>query len=380
MQNGTENRQNDTGDNNNNSNTENNSQTGNATSKSEDPFEKHIDIAIEAQDGKKEETSAKASEGNDKSDEGEKANQQDGETKKQGDSTSGDGDGKSQQQSTEEKKEEGKQTHSPKDLKLQDGTVVRGGAERRFYEQRETARQERDHFKKQLETATNELERTKSELDTVKQSVESVHGMDPHVVSIGAKIVSDMQRDPIGTLKKLVAETAAQGYNVEDLGVGVDTAAIKRLLDERLPNNAEREPTEEEYVAEATREANTFFSQYPDARPHDTLLASLLRDHPGLDLHSAYFQLKNAFAEKGFDWSLSLEDNLKAQSDQSNNNGGGQQQNQQQQKNDNVPLPGARGNADSGEFKLNSGNGIAHEDMDTSDIVRQAMRESGMKI
>lgn len=375
MQNDTNNGQTSTGNNDQNTSTTN---VEKAPSEFDANIEKHLDIAIDAQDKNNAAETPKP--------EADKTS----ENKQQTDSTGGAGDDKSQQRSeaTGEKKpdevsEAARTLARAKDLTVNENgqqVVVRGGAERRFYEQRETARQERDHYKRQLEDVNTRYQQLEREHNTMKQSVESLRGVEPRALEVGAKIVTDMQRDPVGTIKKLVAEAAAQGYNVEDLGVGVDTAAIQRMIDERLPKQEERQLSDDEIIAEARKEADAFFSQYPDARPHDALLGALLRDHPGMDLHTAYFQLKGAFIEKGFDWSLPLEENLKQQSDP--NNGGGQQQQTNQQQNNQQqqqPLPSGRG-SDSGEFKLNSGNGVVHEDMDTSEIVRQAMREQGLKI
>jgi hypothetical protein len=156
-------------------------------------------------------------------------------------------------------------------------------------------------------------------------------------------------------------------------------AAVQRLLDERLPKEDTTKPTDEQLVEASKQEAADFLSQYPDARIHDTLLAQVLRDYPGVTLHSAYFQLKEAFAEKGFDWSRTLEENVKGSASSQSNNGEQGNQQQNNQNNGKAPLPGARAAGGDDDFKLNNQN-LAHEDMDTSDIVRQAMRENGLNI
>ena len=326
-------------------------------------FDKHLDIAIEAQDGPKtkEADTAKSSEAD-----------------KSSDSTSGTSNDSTQQQPNKETKETQQPTARAKDLTITENgqqLVVRGGAERRFYEQREIARQQADTFKQEAEAARTEARNIQEKYDMLNAGVERLHGADARTVAIGVQMVSDLQRDPVGTMKKLLAEVTAQGYKIEELGAGVDTAAIQRMIDERLPRNTQTEQTDEEILAEATAEANQFFNRFPDARVHDELLARVMRDYPGTDLHTAYFNLKSSFADKGFDWSRSLEDNIKDTRSHSSTDNAQTNQNTNQQK----PLPNGRApNAD--EFKLDNGNGVVHEDTDTSEIVRQAMRESGMNI
>lgn len=329
---------------------------------------KHLDIAIEAQDGKPEaKTDAKVED--DKT-----AETKEGEAKQPTDSQGATGDATVKPDPAKEASEAGRTLARAKDLTLKDGTVVRGGAERRFYEQRETARQEAAHLRQQLDNAQRELKNISTERDTIKQSVENLRGVDPKSLEIGARIVTDLQRDPVGTLKKLLAETVAQGYSIDDIGAGVDAAALRRMIDERLPAQTATGPTEEELQREALAEAEQFFSRYPDARPHDALIAQVMRDHPGVDTHTAYFQLKSAFAEKGFDWSLSLEDNLKAASGPITDN-----TKAQDDKKKDLAMPQSRGGADE-DFKLTNGSGVVHEDTDTADIVKAAMRESGINI
>ena len=169
-------------------------------------------------------------------------------------------------------------------------------------------------------------------------------------------------------MKKLLAEAAAQGYSIDDIGSGVDMAAIQRMIEERLPQQDQFEyPSEQELYEEAQDEANSFFGRHPDARPHDKLLASVLRDYPALSIEDAYFQIRDAFVEKGFDWNLSLEQNVQLTSGQP------------QTPANSAPLPQGGNNANA-EIPAVEITNLASDDMDTGDIVRQAMRESGLNI
>jgi hypothetical protein len=184
-----------------------------------------------------------------------------------------------------------------------------------------------------------------------------------------------LQRDPSGTLKKLLAEAVALGHTVEGIGQGVDIAAITAAIKAELgAKETAKEPTAEEVTAQADAEVNNFYSRYPDARTHDALMAAVLRDHPDLSLEAAYFQLKDAFAERGYDWSRTLEDNAKASSDVSqehdnNSNGSG-----------NKPLPSGGNVGNNADLSEKRDDVVMSENADMGDIIRSAMKESGLRV
>jgi hypothetical protein len=333
-------------------------------------FAKHLDIAIEAQDGKKPEpnTNTEAESGEQKP----KAEEGDGKTKS-GDRAGDTGDKSAQQQPNEKGKKKEERSTSAKDLKLEDGTTVKGGAERRFYEQREVARQERDHYKGEVQRIQNEANTLRQQMETLQQTVQTTHGMAPQELAIGARIVTDLKKDPVGTVKKLLAEVIAQGHTVEEIGSGIDVQAITRLIEDRMaPLKTQEGPSEEDITREAQLETQNFFTNHPDARPHDALIARVLRDNPALDLQGAYFQVKEAFAERGFDWSLTLEQNVNALSGESS-------QQQQQQDGHKAPLPNG-GNNNSSSVVPNDKTSVVHEDTDMADIIKAAMRENGLNV
>lgn len=344
------------------------------TTASDDPIEKAIDLAIEAQDGKKDATDD-TSQSDPSSGTEAKPNEKKAPADKQ-DSTSGASDGTSQQQSEQKGTQEKKQAHGAKDLVLkgqgEGGTdlVVKGGAERRFFEQREAAREQAQHYKTLSETEKARADKAVADLTTLQQTTQGLHGVDANTLAIGVKIVKDLQTDPVGTMKKLLAEVVSQGYTIDTIGAGVDRLAMQRMLDERLPKTVDTGPTDEQLMEEARTEVNSFYFSHPDAKPHDALLGAMLRDYPTLTLESAYYELKNAFADKGFDFSLSLDDNLKLSADPANV----QQQQQQEQK---QAMPSG---TDVPVVKPAGETSIAHESTDMDDIVKAAMRENGLNI
>lgn len=340
-----------------------------APTPADDPIERQINEAIEAQDGKApvEDTTTETG----TSETGTKDANASSDNK---DSNSSGSDDKSQQQPNKEGETKPQQVAGAQDLKDKEGNVIaKGGAERRFYEQRETARAQAAHYQSLHDRERNAHEVTRRELENLKQTTQAIHGMDPNSVRIGAQIVTDLQRDPVGTMKKLLAEVVSQGHNIDAIGAGVDTLAIQRLIDERLPQrDTTPQQSEQELLAEAQQEVDAFYGRHPDARPHDALLGRMMRDHPGIDLDTAYFELKNGFAEKGFDWNLSLDDNLKLLSES------GSQTPTPTPASSTLPMTNGRETAPNvapvDEVK------IAHEDTDMGDIVRAAMRESGLSV
>jgi len=194
--------------------------------------------------------------------------------------------------------------------------------------------------------------------------------MPPEQLGIAARMFRDLQSDPVGTMKKLLAELVATGHTIEGIGAGVDQLAIQRIIDARLGNGLQQqEPSEEDFIRQAEEETSRFYSQYPDARPHDALIARALRDNPGMELHDVYFQLKNSFAERGFDWSRTLEDNLR------------ESQQQQPTTTTTTTAPMLNGRTPPvSQVKVVDDVTVAHEDTDMGDIVRAAMRESGLKV
>jgi len=347
----------------------------NAELTSDPTISKHLDIAIEAQDGKKDAIADTDTKGGDK----EKG------ADKSVDSKAGDGSGgdKSTQQQPDKKGEEAKKAASPpKDLIDSEGKVIaRGGAERRFYEQAQIAKQEAQHLRNQLAAAQEEARKAREQVQTIENTVRTTNGMAPKDMAIAANIFTDLQRDPVGTVRKLLAELVANGHTIEGIGQGVDAAAIERIVAERVAHLTPK-PTDDEQarVADVEKEVAQFYSNFPDARPHDAVLAKMVRDNPDIPLDVAYFQLKGAFAERGFDWSLSLEDNIKAQSGQDSTASGADNNNSNNNNGQQPARPMPNGRAPDGQIVETKQTVVAHENTDMGDIIRMAMREQNLNI
>lgn len=347
--------------------------TGGDSVTSDPILSKHLDIAIEAQDGKPKaaDTSTEAGQKDDAEAKGGKT--------PAADSTSSKTDTTAQPKPNKEGKEAKGNTSGPKDLVLKgqgpDGAdlVIKGGSERRFYEQLQTARQQTQHLTNEVKARDDKIKEVTTRAETAERSMQAISSLPPAHLSTAVRMFTDLQRDPAGTLKKLLAEAVALGHTVEGIGQGVDVAAITAAIRSELATKeTAREPSQEEIVAAADAEVNTFYSRFPDARPHDALLGAVMRDHPDLSLEAAYFQLKDAFAEKGFDWSLPIEENVRQAS------GGATLENKDNAHVD-KPLPGGRTPTGSEPIEKHK-DVVMSENSDMGDIVRAAMRENGLNV
>lgn len=337
----------------------------------EDPIlARHLDMAIEAQDGKSDE----------ENNEGTTQNNAAATTQEQGNkednsqlpadgsnSNSNNPNGNAQQQPKQEGTKEGKQGANPGDLVLPDGKVVKAGAERRLYETAQTAKQERDHYKSQYETANTRLQQIEQNYSNLTQQVQQTYNMEPERLVSAAKMYSDMRTDPVGTMTKLLAEFGASGYNIGTLVPGVNADLTARLgqINRGQLEQQQNTPNEAMLDQQIEQEITSFYGRYPDARIHDDLIASGLQQNPNASLAEVYFQLKSAFIERGLDWTQPLAAQVSNQ----------QQPTQQQQ----TPMP-PNGRANGNNVVPTNRVGVVSENTDTGDIVREAMREAGLNI
>lgn len=342
--------------------------------KVDDVFEKHINIAIEAQDGKAETPSGEA--------EGKESSAA-GATGAAGGTGSGT-DSTTQQSANKEGKKEGDGSPvRPRDLTLPDGTVVKGGAERRFYEQLQTSRARVQEMERTNQNLQQQLNQARQQVAQTEQSVQAVNGLQPQELAIAARMFRDIQSNPVGAVQKLLAELTAKGYKIDGIATGVDAAAIERIIDQRLGASLQTRqgPTDAEIEAEAHAEANQFFAKYPDARQHEHLIAKVMHDNPSVDLNTAYFSLRDSFAERGFDWSQPLEPQLQARASEQQNNqqqNNGTQQSVQQNGTQQPGLPSSRPATPASTTSANQTT-VAHESTSMDDIIRESMREAGLK-
>lgn len=205
-------------------------------------------------------------------------------------------------------KQEAKGAGNPGDLKGADGAVIaRAGPERRFYEQLQTSRQQVAAQERQLTEMRNTTQTLQTQLQAAQQSIASLGAESPVEAANALRLYKDLKHNPVQAVTTLLAELKARGHNIEGIGSAVDTAAIQRMIEARLPSNSGQQgPSQQEIDAQAEREVATFFATYPDAVTHDALLADIVTKHPNLSLETAYFQLKQSAQARGLDWTKDL--------------------------------------------------------------------------
>lgn len=259
-------------------------------------------------------------------------------------------------------------------LKLNDGTVVAPGQERRWYDNMNLARQRETIAKNDLNTATQKFTNLEAKYNTLETTVKSIGLERPEDVTAAVSLYKDLQRDVSGTLAKLLAEAKSKGYALEGLSSTVDTAAITALLDRKLePSAGDKQRQQQEHAAaELETEIQEFVRDFPDALTHEAYIASVIDEEAKngkiLTLREAMFALKDKVINQGLDWDQPLGPQIEARkkalvtpiAEEKPRNGG------------RLPL-GASEEIDSAK--------IFTPDNDTSDaIVRASMREAGLKV
>ncbi len=247
--------------------------------------------------------------------------------------------------------------------KLRKGETIRPEVIQRWYNQRNNARLDNAQLTARVTTYESEKKNLEARLKTFEDASAQIGSTDPEMTRDAIKLYRDIVANPVGTVQKLLAEVKALGHNIDGIGSGVDTAAIHKILDDRLGKGEQKQETS------VDDEVNQFFAKYPDAQLHETVLANIITSFPTLSLEQAYHQLKTQVNENGYDWSKPL--GPQAALRQAAN----KQQTQEKPKADDPPL--INGRASSPAI-------VEREPVDTfgssetyDDIIRGAMRETG---
>lgn len=294
------------------------------------------------------------------------------------DKDSGSSNNNKDNKSGEEKKgtsADSSQNLAPGAIKLKDGTVINAGAERRWYDSMNVARQKEQAVRNELNTERQKLTSITEKYNALSEAVTKIGFDKPEEMRAAVDIYKDLMRSPVETVTKLVAELKAKGYKFDDLGGAVDTQAITEIIDRRLKpfeeqhNNSNKQAQTQ---AEVDREFNKFISDYPDAVTHDDFLAAVVEAEAQkgnlISFQDAYFTLKQSAIDNGFDWSKPLGPQIEARKTQT------QQTNTQRQ------APRASGvnvMNNNSKSKLDPAGNIEPENDSTEAIIRAAMKEHG---
>ena len=182
--------------------------------------------------------------------------------------------------------------------------IAKAGNERRYFEQWRKDNTSLRNVQRELETATAHL----SALREAAQLPTKL-GLEPAEVDVAMKFMAHWKQDPVGAAKQMLTEVRALGHNVDDLGQGIDMAAMQRMIDAKLaPLTSERQQQQQEAAARAAidEEVNAVMSRNPWIANQQQELIQLMDADKTLTLREAALLLKEYALEKGFDLSSSL--------------------------------------------------------------------------
>jgi hypothetical protein len=256
------------------------------------------------------------------------------------------------------------------EIRLEDGTIVAAGKERRFYENMRIAREQADSYKKRADGLDATIKQHEITIQSLQQSIQAIGASNPQEVSDSLRLFKDLRNNPVGTVQTLLAELAAAGVDLSSIASGLDMKAMQAMLDQRLPPQQQQQQQQQQ-EAPAVREAREFATAHPDAMLHQDVVIRLAQANPNMTLESIYWELRKSVADGGYDWSQPLGPQYQSRQSQ-----------QQQQPNKPKPMPNGGGGFQQQQmqdaqdvFSKQSGN--ADESLDA--IVRSAMRETGYR-
>jgi hypothetical protein len=277
-------------------------------------------------------------------------------------------------------------------VKLADGSLIKAGAERRLWEKGEEYRKANETISGQLNAAMDGIRRVQQEIipqyenriqqlstayNTLQQMANAgqQYGLQLPEQAEAMQYYAAYKQNPVGMVTFLLAQLKEAGHTIEGIGSGVDTMAVTRMLDQRLaPITQEHQQRQQQLEVQnkVANEYNAFISNFPDAKVHEPLIARMLAQSPSLSLNDAYYQLRLAVTQQGFDWSKPLGPQLQER------NAPKQTVNQSAVPitQPTQPIPNGRSNAPMQDVGSRGGNG--NDSID--DIIRQEMRNAGMKI
>lgn len=266
--------------------------------------------------------------------------------------------------------------------------VARAGAERRFFEEARQARVELTRVQgniQQLEAAVRERDTALNAYREAATSYTSL-GLEPQEVTMAMQLMSNYKRNPLEAIRYMLTEAQAAGHNVASItsGNGIDTAAVARLIDQRLaPFTQDRQAAQAQETAYNNARnawqtlANERAAYGEDINIHADAIANLLRRDDNMTLREAYLTLGNWALANGYDMGQPLAPQIQAR----------QAGTAQQAPADNLQTPGTNGvppvqrrNVGATANTTEMRPARAGEFASNRDLVREAMREAGMTV
>lgn len=215
--------------------------------------------------------------------------------------------------------------NNSQDLVDAEGNIIaKAGAERRFYEENVKLKRDKEIFNtKVLPTLKENYNNMLAKVQAYDETFKALRADDltPDDIQTGLELVRQWKKSPADTMKFLLTQAKSYGINIDGVNSGVDAAAINQMLDQKLqPFIQEREQREQERQIQekAKRTYDDFISKYPDAINHTDELAYLYKKNPNMSLDAIYYQLRNHYAENGYDFNTPLAEILNSRKQKPN--------------------------------------------------------------
>ena len=253
------------------------------------------------------------------------------------------------EQNTKQQSNKSKGNNNSQDLVDENGNVVaKAGAERRFYEENQKLKRERDHFNSTI------MPQIKQEYDTMVAKINAYNetfksmqmgDLSTEDIQLGMELIRQWKHSPKDTINFLLTQAKSYGINIDEGGKS-DMAAINQMLDQKLqPFLQERELRDRQIQARQNAENiyNNFMNKYPEAKNHVDEIAYLYKKNPNQSLDAIYFQLQNYYLRNNYDFNTPLAE-IQKQKQQNKNTFNGINVNQNV-KASNIQAPIAKANA-----------------------------------
>lgn len=176
--------------------------------------------------------------------------------------------------------------------------VARAGADRRRFQE--------------LQTTRAELDRVSAEVEAYRTASQqySQLGITPQEAASAYAFIAHMKKDPVAAAQKLLADLKAAGYDIGVGGSGVDTAAIRSIVQDAIAPFAQDRQMQveaEEQRAAVTSGVQDFFAAEPRYDAHLPELQGILAEmdpafvqsNPVAALREAGYELRDRLAEAG---------------------------------------------------------------------------------
>ena len=216
------------------------------------------------------------------------------------------------QQSEKQQSNKSKGSNNPQDLLDENGNVIaKAGAERRFYEENQKLKRERDNFNNRiLPQIKKEYENMTARINSYNEVFKSMQmgDLSHEDIGLGMELIRQWKKSPKDTINFLLTQAKSYGINIDENGSS-DMAAINQMLDQKLqPFLQERELREKQIQARQNAQNiyNNFMSKYPDAKNHVDEIAYLYKKNPNQSLDAIYFQLQNYYLRNNYDFNTPL--------------------------------------------------------------------------